>query len=261
MVTRDKAWRPGTPCWADLSADDVSRARAFYSGLFGWTINEGPPETGGYSMCEVNGRAVAGIGPKMGPPDSPVAWTTYLATTDADATAARITAAGGMLLMEPFDVMDIGRMAIAADPGGAVFGLWQEGTFPGAQLANEPGAMTWNENMSRDLDGNKAFYQAVFGYGYGDMSDGGFRYATLELDGDIVGGIGELGADQPAEVPAHWSAYFAVPDTDAALAAVTRLGGRVIAPAWDTPYGRMAVASDDQGGVFSVMSQAQASEA
>jgi predicted enzyme related to lactoylglutathione lyase len=257
MVTRDTAWPPGTPCWADLSADDVSQARAFYAGLFGWTINEGPPETGGYSMCEVNGRAVAGIGAKMGPPDAPVAWTTYLATTEADATAARITAAGGQLMMEPFDVMDVGRMAIAADPGGAVFGIWQPGSFPGAQLANESGAMVWNENMSRDLDGNKGFYQAVFGYSYGDIPDAGIRYATLELDGNIVGGIGELPADRPAEVPAHWAVYFAVPDTDAAVAAVTRLGGKVISPAWDSPYGRMAVVSDDQGGVFSVMTPPQ----
>lgn len=260
MVTRDTAWRPGTPCWTDLGADDPARARAFYSGLFGWTITEGPPETGGYAMCEVNGRAVAGIGPKMGPPEAPVAWTTYLATADADATAAKITAAGGDVLAGPQDIMDVGRMVIAADPGGAVFGLWQEGTFAGAQLANEPGAMIWNENMSRDFDGNQAFYQAVFGYGYGDMSDGGFRYATVQLGEDIVGGIGQLGEDRPAEVPAHWATYFAVPDTDAALAAVTRLGGQVIAPAWDTPYGRMAMVSDDQGGVFSVMAQNWAEE-
>jgi predicted enzyme related to lactoylglutathione lyase len=256
MVTRDTAWRPGTPCWADLSADDVGRARAFYSGLFGWNIPPGPPEAGGYSMCEVAGRAVAGIGPKMGAPDAPVAWTTYLATDDADESAARITAAGGQLLVEPFDVMDSGRMAIAADPAGAVFGIWQGRSFPGAQLANEPGAMIWNENLSRDLDGSKVFYQAVFGYGYGDMSDGGFRYATLELDGATVGGIGELGDDQPAGVPAHWSVYFAVADADAAISNVVRLGGRVIAPAWDSPYGRMAVVSDDQGGVFSVMATA-----
>jgi hypothetical protein len=260
MVTRDTAWPPGTPCWADLSAEDVGRARAFYAGLFGWQVPPGPPEAGGYSIAELDGRAVAGIGPKMGPPESPVAWTTYLATDDAAATAARITAAGGQLLVEPFDVMDSGRMAIAADPAGAVFGIWQGSTFHGAQLANEPGSMTWNENMSRDLDGSKAFYQAVFGYDYGDMGDDGFRYATLELDGAIVGGIGELGSDQ-ADVPAHWSAYFAVADTDAAVSAVVRLGGRVVAPAWDSPYGRMAVVSDDQGGVFSVMAAAPDTEA
>jgi uncharacterized protein len=253
MVTRDTAWPPGTPCWADLSADDLGRARAFYSGLLGWNIPPGPAEMGGYSIADVAGRAVAGIGPKMGAPDAPVAWTTHLATDDADGSAARITAAGGHLLMEPFDVMDIGRMAIAADPAGAVFGLWQSLSFTGAQLANEVGAMIWNEQLSRDLDGSKVFYQAVFGYGYGDIYDGDFRYATLELNGAIVGGIGELGDDRPADVPAHWSAYFAVADADAALSAVVRLGGRVIAPAWDSPYGRMAIVSDDQGGVFSVM--------
>jgi uncharacterized protein len=256
MVTRDTAWPPGTPCWADLSADDLGRARAFYSGLLGWNIPPGPPEMGGYSIADVAGRAVAGIGPKMGAPDAPVAWTTHLATDDADESAARITAAGGQLLMEPFDVMDIGRMAIAADPAGAVFGLWQGGSFTGARLANEPGAMIWNEQLSRDLDGSKVFYQAVFGYGYGDMSGDGFRYATVELDGAVVGGIGELGDDQPADAPAHWSAYFAVADADAAISSVVRLGGRVIAPAWDSPYGRMAIVSDDQGGVFSVMAAA-----
>jgi hypothetical protein len=253
MVTRDTAWPPGTPCWADLSADDPEQARAFYAGLFGWNIPPGPPEAGGYSIADVGGRAVAGIGPKMGAPDAPVAWTTHLATDDAEGTAGRITAAGGQLFMEPFDVMDIGRMAIAADPAGAVFGIWQSASFTGARLANEPGAMIWNEQLSRDLDGSKAFYQAVFGYGYGDISDGGFRYATFELDGAIVGGIGELGPDQPAEVPARWSAYFAVPDADAALSSAVRLGGRVIAPAWDSPYGRMGIISDPQGGVFSVM--------
>ena len=134
MVTRDTAWPPGTPCWADLSADDLGRARAFYSGLLGWNIPPGPAEMGGYSIADVAGRAVAGIGPKMGAPDAPVAWTTHLATDDADGSAARITAAGGQLLMEPFDVMDIGRMAIAADPAGAVFGLWQSLSFTGAQL-------------------------------------------------------------------------------------------------------------------------------
>jgi uncharacterized protein len=261
MVTRDTPWPAGTPCWADLGVDDLPGARAFYSGLFGWHVPPGPPEVGGYSMCELNGAMVAGIGPRMDPASPPAVWTTYLATADADATAARITAAGGQLVVEPFDVIDAGRMGIAADPGGAVFGIWQAGAQSGAQLANVPGSLIWNENMSRDLDGNKAFYQAVFGYTYGDIAAGDFRYATLDLGESIVGGIGELGAGQPPEVPAHWSVYFAVDDADAAAATVTKLGGRVIAPAWDTPYGRMAVLSDDQGGVFSVMTAAPASPA
>jgi predicted enzyme related to lactoylglutathione lyase len=151
------------------------------------------------------------------------------------------------------DVMDVGRMAVATDPAGAAFGIWQARAHTGAGVANEPGSLCWNENMSRDFDGNKAFYHAVFGYGYDDMSGGGFSYATLKLDDDIVGGIGGLPADVPADVPAHWSAYFAVADTDAALQTVTGLGGSVVRPAWDSPYGRMATISDDQGAAFSVI--------
>jgi predicted enzyme related to lactoylglutathione lyase len=252
MATRDTAWPEGTPCWVDLAVDDLPRARAFYSSLFGWDIPEGAPEFGGYTMGALDGRQVAGIGPKMGD-GMPTVWTTYLASDDADATASKITAAGGQLISEPFDVGEAGRMAVAADPSGAVFGLWQGRQHTGAQLVNAPGALLWNENMSRDFTGNEAFYRAVFGYSYGDVGGGDFRYATLDLNGRSVGGIGELGADQPAEVPAHWSAYFGVADTDATVATAVRLGGELIAPAFDSPYGRIAVLSDDQGAVFSVM--------
>ena len=254
MVTRDTAWAAGTPCWVDLGVTDVAKAKAFYGGLFGWDIQEGPPESGGYCMCEIGGRPVAGLGPQMGPAGAPSAWTTYLATDDADATAARITAAGGQLMMPPFDVMDVGRMAVAVDPGGAPFGIWQAKAHTGARLANEPGTLIWNENLSREFEANKAFYGAVFGYSFGDMSADGFSYATLDLDGQTVGGIGAISADQPAATPANWGTYFAVADTDAAVARVTELGGSVIAPAWDSPYGRMAVVSDDQGAVFALMS-------
>src|ERR1700735_4074112 len=141
MVTRDTAWPAGTPCWVDLGADDPARAGAFHRGCFGWTVQVGPPESGGYSMCEINGQPVAGIGPKMGPAEMPTVWTTYLATQDADETASKIKAAGGQLMAEPFDVMDAGRMGIAVDPGGAVFGIWQAGPHTGARPANEPGPL------------------------------------------------------------------------------------------------------------------------
>ena len=108
--------------------------------------------------------------------------------------------------------------------------------------------------MSRDYEANKAFYGSVFGYHFGDIGAPGMNYSTLDIDGRPVGGIGEIGADQPAEMPASWGTYFAVSDTDAAMARVVELGGRVIAPAWDSPYGRMGVVADDQGAVFSVMS-------
>ena len=120
-------------------------------------------------------------------------------------------------------------------------------------IANEPGALTWNENMSRDFDRNKTFYQAVFGYDYGDMSSGGFSYATLKIDGTEVGGIGQFGSDTPQEVPASWNVYFAVPDADATVAKVRQLGGSLVRAAWDSPYGRMAMVADNQGAGFAVI--------
>jgi uncharacterized protein len=253
MVTRDTAWAPGTPCWIDLGVADIPKAAAFYQGLFGWDVYDTGPDGGGYRMCSIGGRPVAGIGAQASP-DSGTFWTTYLASDDADLTAAEIKAAGGQVMAEPFDVMDVGRMFVAVDPGGAQFGVWEARTHTGIQLANEPGTLIWSENMSRHFEANEAFYAAAFGYQFGDIGAEGMHYATLDLDGRQVGGIGEIGADQPAELPASWRTYFAVADTDAALAKVTELGGSVLSPAWDSPYGRMAVVSDDQGAVFSVMS-------
>jgi uncharacterized protein len=253
MVTRDIAWPSGTPCWVDLGVDDIARATTFYSKLFGWDIQAGPPEAAGYTMCLKDGHPVAGIAPKQGPPETPSVWTVYIASDDVDATADKITAAGGQILAAPTNVMNFGRAAIATDPAGAAFGVWQARQHTGLGLANEPDSVCWNENFSRDLDGNQAFYYAVFGYEYGDMSTPDFRYATLKIDGKEVGGIGELGGGVPPDVPTHWSTYFAVGDTDAAVATVTGAGGAVTREPWDSPYGRMAVVSDDQGAAFSLM--------
>jgi uncharacterized protein len=253
VVTRDTRWPAGTPCWVDVSVDDVQAAVAFYEALFGWDVTVGGPEVGGYAIARKDGRIVAGIGPKMGPGEAPSAWTTYLATDDADATAAKIMAAGGQLLAGPMDVMSEGRMAVAMDPTGAAFGIWQAGNTTGIGLANEPGALVWSEDLSRDFDASKAFYQAVFGYDFQDMSSPGFTYAMLMVDGHEVGGIGVYPEGTPAEVPAAWSTYFQVTDTDAAVAKVTELGGSVVQPIMDTPYGRMGIVADNHGAVFSVI--------
>ncbi len=253
MVTRDTRWPAGTPCWVDVSVDDVSKAVAFYETLLGWEIQVGGPEVGGYAIARSGGHIVAGIGPKMGPAEAPSAWTTYLATDDADATADKIKGAGGQLLAGPMDVMEEGRMAIAMDTAGAAFGIWQGGNTAGIGLANETGALTWNEHMSRDIDGSQAFYRAVFGYDYQDMSGEGFRYAMLMVDGHEVGGIGEYPEGTPARAPAAWGAYFAVADTDAAMAKAVELGGSVVRPASDSPYGRMGTVADNHGAVFSVI--------
>ena len=255
MATRDTAWPDGTPCWVDLGTSDIPKAVSFYSSQFGWDIQQGGPEVGGYAIAHQDGRSVAGIGPLMGPPGAPSAWTTYLAASDVDATAAKIKSAGGQLLMEPMEVTDVGRMAIASDITGAAFGIWQARNHIGVQVANVPGAFTWSEHMSRDFEGAKAFYAAVFGYEFGDMSSDSFSYATLLINGQqVVGGIGAYPGGTENVHQAFWGVYFGTADTDKAVDLATSHGGQVVRPATDSPYGRMAIVADNQGAVFSLIS-------
>jgi uncharacterized protein len=156
--------------------------------------------------------------------------------------------------MEPMDVMQFGRMAVAADITGAVFGVWQGREQKGVGVANAPGALTWNEHFSRDFEGAKAFYSAVFGYEYGDMSSDQFTYATLLLHGHEVGGIGAYPAGTPESMPSAWNTYFGTVDTDKSVQRVAEAGGAVVRPATDSPYGRVAVVTDDQGAAFSLIS-------
>jgi hypothetical protein len=233
---------------------DRKKAMDFYGALFGWDLAEGPEETGFYTIATLDGRMVVGLMQCMpGQEAAPSVWTTYLAVSDLDKTTAAATEAGGQVMAPPMDVMTQGRMAVLTDPAGAVFGLWQAGDHKGMQVANVPGAVTWNEGMSRDFSAAKAFYGKVFGYGFDDMSAPGFSYAVLTVGGQPVGGLGELGEDIPAEVPAHWGLYFAVADTDATVAKVAELGGTVTIPAFDSPQGRMAAVTDNQGAAFRVI--------
>jgi predicted enzyme related to lactoylglutathione lyase len=253
MVTRDTAWLPGTPCWVDLSVDSVEQASAFYAGLFGWKVDVNPdPEFGGHGNFTLDGKDVAGVSPKMDAAQ-PTFWATYLASDDVDATAGKITAAGGQIIAPAMDIGEFGRMIVAADPAGAMFGVWQAGQHIGFSRANEPGSVSWNENMSRDFEGNKKFYTEVFGYEYGDMSADGFSYATLDLGDKQVGGIGGMTDDMPAEMPSSWTVYFAVEDTDVSVAKLAELGGAVVREPWDSPYGRMAIVTDDQGAAFAII--------
>ena len=260
MTTRDTAWEPGTPCWADLSTPDLPSATAFYGGLFGWDFDDRGEEFGNYHLITKDGRPVGGMAPPMAGQEAPPAWTTYLASADLDATTAAVTAAGGAVLFPGTDVGDQGRMAIAADPTGAAFGIWQAGLNTGIQLANEPGSITWNECMTHDFEAAKAFYGNVFGYEWYDMSGDGFTYAAFMIDGRSVGGLGTLGAEM-AGLPAHWVTYFKVADAAAATAAVAELGGTVVREPWDTPFGTMSVVTDVGGASFCLMADNEQSRA
>ena len=253
MVTRDTPWEPGTPCWIELMSSDVAGARLFYEELFGWHLEDTGPDTGGYLLAMVDGRMFGGIGSPMGDMEHPPVWSTYLATADADETARKVKDAGGTVIVEPMDVMDLGRMVVAQDTTGAAICFWQAGTNPGMQIANEPNTPTWNELLTRDYAKAQQFYAAVCGWTYDEVGNDDFQYSAFQVDGRGVGGIGSMPADIPAQVPSHWRVYFEVDDPDEIVDRVVKLGGTVTSPPEDTPFGRMAHVADPQGAPFSVI--------
>jgi len=246
-------YEPGVPSWIDLGSPDPQGAADFYGALFGWDAPEGPPETGGYRVCMIGDRAVAGIGPAQNP--GPPVWATYIAVESADATAEKVSAAGGQVILAPMDVLDVGRMAVFTDSVGAFFSVWQAGTHPGAQLVNEPGTWSWSELLTTDVDASKTFYAAVFGWGADTHAGAGPTgdYTEWQVNDRSIGGMMLKPPMLPAEVPPHWAVYFSVADTDAAAARVAELGGSVMMPAMDIEPGRFAVVADPTGAVFNII--------
>ena len=255
MPKRDSA-PVGAPCWIDLFTSDPDRARAFYGELFGWTSEEAE-EDGGYVNFFKDGLGVAGCMRNDGQSGAPDGWSVYLATEDAKATVDAAQAHGGQVIVPAMDVMDLGTMAVVTDAGGAAIGAWQPGVHQGFAVHAEPGAPGWFELHTRDYDATVEFYREVFAWDAHVMSDTPeFRYTTLgEGDGQLAG-IMDASAFLPEGVPALWSIYFGVEDTDAALARIADLGGATVQPAEDTPYGRLAQAADPTGALFKLVAGA-----
>lgn len=249
-------YQQGTPSYVELMAPDPDAAAAFYSGLFGWDVAEQPlPEEAGggvYRQGQIEGDTVCGItGQFPGMEGHPAFWGVYLTVDDVDAAAAKVEGAGGKVEGQPFDVMDVGRMASIQDPTGARVNLWQPGTSIGTERANEPGTPIWNELVTPDVDTALAFYGEVVGIGK-QQSEQMEGYTTITNSaGDVVGGAMP---PQMEGVPPHWNVYFNVADVDATAAKIGELGGTVVAPAFDVPgVGRMGVYADPQGGMFNLM--------
>lgn len=250
MPTRDTNWPAGTPNWVDCCFDDVKKAGDFYAKLFGWDVQEGPAEMGGYALCFKHGRSAAAITPRMAP-EVPTAWSTFFASDDVDATAEAVRAAGGSVIAEPMGVAGAGRMAFFTDVEGAAFGAWQGGEHHGFGIFNESGSVGWNDLMTRDLEGAKAFYGKVFGFSYDEV---GADYVTCKRasDGEVVAGI-HLAGHLPDEVPANWLTHFVVADRDSSVAIVEELDGEVLM-SFDTPFGPEATIRGPEGEVFNVIS-------
>jgi predicted enzyme related to lactoylglutathione lyase len=256
-------YAPGTPSWVELSSPDTDASAAFYGEVMGWEATEPGPveETGGYRMFQQSGKSVGGLMGHM-QEGQPTVWATYISVADADETAGRVKDAGGNVIVEPMDVMDLGRMAFFADPTGAAFGVWQPLGFAGAEVVNEPGSLCWNEVLTRDVDADRSFYTSVFDWTPGRPQFEGApdSYTVWQIGGRPVGGMMEMGPPYfPDEVPPHWSVCFAVADCDATVAKARELGATIAQEPMDMPIGRFATIIDPQGAPFAVMQLTPAS--
>jgi hypothetical protein len=249
----------GTPTWVDVASPDHEASASFYGGLFGWEVQDPGPQFGGYKNFALRGTLVAGLAmhrEEGGPP----MWTTYIATADADATAAKVSEAGGQVLFAPMDVMDLGRMAVFMDSVGAVFGAWQAGTHHGSGIVNEPGAPIWHELGTRDTDSAKKFYGHVFGWGAIDQHAPGGDYTQWTVDGRSVGGMMHMGEQFPAGVPSYWLPYFAVQDCAEAVARARELGAAVMVDPMEIEIGTFSVMADPHGATFAVIAMKEGME-
>jgi uncharacterized protein len=272
-MSQEDRYIAGVPCWVDTSQQDPDAAASFYGDLFGWELEDAMPpgSPGKYYMASLKGGNVAAVGSQMSDAPQPAVWNTYVWVDDADETADKVRAAGGSVLTEPFDIFDSGRMAVFADPEGAVICVWQPKQHRGATVVNEPGALNFNTLNTRDLEGARSFYSAVFGWELLDM--GGAPMWALPAYGDFLAqrtpglreNMAEMGApprfeevvasiipipDDQADVPAHWGVTFGVDDADAIAARAVELGGRVLVPPFDAPWVRLTMISDPHGATF-----------
>ena len=242
----------GAPCWIDLQTSDVDRARAFYGEVFGWTADDPNPDFGNYINFRKDGVLVAGL--MRADDQAPgqrhlVRLPRHGRRREDHRSSRRPRAPRSSCRRCRWGTW--ARWASSSTRRAAAIGLWQPGTHRGFGRVAEPGAPRWWELLTRDYAGALSFYRDVFGWRTQTLSDtDDFRYTVqLEADGEgQLAGILDAAGGLPADVPPHWGVYIAVADTDEAVAQITALGGSVVQPATDTPFGRLAHVTDPMGG-------------
>jgi predicted enzyme related to lactoylglutathione lyase len=248
-VGKRESYEPGTFCWIDLSTSDSEGAKAFYGGLFGWEFRDDEIPGGTYTMCFAHGDDVAAI---VQQDQHPAHWNNYVCVTSAENTAERARELGATVIEEPFDVMEFGRMAVFADPGGAMLCVWEPREHVGAGRVNDLGCMGWNELQTRDPEAAGEFYSGLFGWGIEPIEqDGTLVYTTIENAGSQNGGFMPM-SEQQGEAPSFWIPYFTVASCDETVEKARVLGGTLFAGPLDLPAGRIAVVGDPQGAAFAI---------
>jgi len=240
---------PGAFSWADLATSDAASAKAFYTGLFGWDTVDNPlPEGGVYTMASSGGRSVAALYSSQA--GQPTAWNSYVTVASADDAAEAARRHGGTVETEPFDVLEVGRMAVIEDPTGAFLSVWEPRASIGAERVNEPGALTINQLDTTDPARAQEFYEGAFGWRFESVEGGGMPYWGI-YNGDRLNG-GMMAAAEGA--PSHWLVYFGSDGVDDDAGRIGELGGKVMVPPMSVPGGRILVAQDPQGAVFALVS-------
>ncbi len=246
---------PGTFSWAELTSADQDGAKRFYSELFGWEAQDNPMGEGAvYSMMQLGGRSAAAISPQpqqQRDNDVPPMWNSYITVQSADDTLERARGLGANMHSDAFDVFDAGRMGVLQDPQGAFVCVWEPRENIGADIVNAPGALSWNELVTPDLEASAEFYGQLLGWTVTEMEGFGMPYVTIQNENGATNG-GMRAAAQTE--PTYWLVYFGCEDVDASLDRVQELGGNRVMDPLEIPTGKLAATLDPEGAVFALYS-------
>lgn len=250
-------FHPGEFCWIDLNAHDLESAAAWYAGLFGWKVQMMPTPEGGmpYAFLCRGEDGICGVGQmsdEMKAQGIPPLWNSYVSTADCEATEARVKELGGTITCPTMTVPGHGKMCYFLDPQGASIACWQSLNPDGpGMLVREPGSLSWNELMTRDVRAAQEFYGPLFGWSFSPMPmEGAEDYHVLKLGDGDAGGMMSMNGPQFEGVPPHWLVYFETADCDATAAQAKSSGGSIHVPPMEIPVGKFTVLQDPQGGVF-----------
>ena len=246
----------GTFSYGDLSTSDLEAATTFYVDLFGWKYDDAPMSDEPndiYRMFTRNGDVVCAVSKQRAEQAQagiPPMWNVYFTVADVDLKAKEAEAAGGGVLMPPFDVFDSGRMTVVADPSGGVICLWQPKESIGAYVMHEANTLDWPEGGSTDVSKARAFYEQVLGWTSEDMDMGeGKKYTIFSVGDDNVAGMME------SQMPmSYWSLYFQVDDCKGMTEKARSLGAQVMLDAdYAEGVGSFSILSDPQGAMFGMI--------
>jgi uncharacterized protein len=250
------SYSPGQFCWIDLMSKDMSEAKAFYAGVFGWDAADqqtqnGPP----YANFMLQGNTICGLGEMNEPMKAagmPPVWNSYISVADVDAATAKAAQLGGTVALPVMPVVEAGRLSVIQDPTGAFVSLWEPKEHYGAQLTNVPNAWCWNELMTPDPAAAQAFFADLFGWTY-EKSDGAPRgYWNIRQQDRLNGGMLQITEDM-GQIPPAWIVYINVADLDATVRSITSAGGALCFDPFEVSVGRIAMVNDAQGAAFALI--------